>query len=251
MKKWKRRSGRGARRIAALLLAALLASALSGCGGQASGGDGAGKGGAGGESAKSGGEGSPGTENPGSPGQDGKGRYVEIQESLPEELSDWSIVQMYAVEEKLRFLATKAQDGKVILREWEKQEDGLKDVTQGWLASMEIACMADWLDARLATGKDGTQYLYTGYLAEGEENYKGHLWKAQGETAVEITPQKWTVPDEEMGSYEMVQGIAALDDGNLVAVSYSSVDILSAEDGSVIESEKPQYNSLSLLFLPW
>ncbi len=240
MKKWKRRSGRGIRRIAALLLAALLASALSGCGGQASGGDGAGKGGAGGESAKSSGEGSPGTENPGSPGQDGKGRYVEIQESLPEELSDWSIVQMYAVEEKLRFLATKAQDGKVILREWEKQEDGLKDVTQGWLASMEIACMADWLDARLATGKDGTQYLYTGYLAEGEENYKGHLWKAQGETAVEITPQKWTVPDEEMGGYEMVQGIAVLDNGNLVAVSYSSVDILSAKDGSVIESEKPQ-----------
>ena len=143
----------------------------------------------------------PGGANEGSSGQ-GKGRYVEIQESLPQELADWSILQMYQVDEKLRFLAVKAEGGKAILREWEKQGESYADVTGKWLSSMEIACMADWLDARLAQGGDGTQYLYAGYIAEGEDDFKPHLWKSDGDQAVEITPQKWTVPDEELGSYE-------------------------------------------------
>ncbi len=238
MEKRKKRNGRGVRWIAALLLSALLAGALSGCGGSAPGGDGTGEGGAGGDGAKSGAEGSKAADG-GSPGQDGKGRYVEIQESLPEELDGWSIVQIYTADGKLRLLATKEEGDKAVLREWEKQEEGLTDVTQSWLADMEFRCIGGWLDVRLAQGKDGGQYLYAGYLAEGEEDYRGHLYKAEGGAAVEITPQKWTVPNEEFGSYEMVQGLAVLDNGNIVAVSYTSVDILSGEDGSVIETEKP------------
>ena len=218
MKKWKK-CGRW---IASLLLTALLAGSLSGCG----------------ESAESG-ESSPEAENAGSSGQTGKGRYVEIQESLPQELDGWSIVQMYTADEKLRFLTTQVRNGKVILREWEKQGEVLTDVSKSWLASMEIACIGEWVEARLAQGKDGRQYLYAGYIAEDEDDFKGHLWKADGEEAVEITPQKWTVPDEEFGSYERVQGLGVLDDGRLAVLSYSSLDILSAEDGTVIESEKP------------
>nr|WP_305139727.1 extracellular solute-binding protein [uncultured Acetatifactor sp.] len=233
MKKWKK----GGRWIAAMLVTALLAGSLSGCGKAAGSGAGqSGESGAGKDSAESGGS-SQGAQNEGSSGQ-GKGRYVEIQESLPQELADWSILQMYQVDEKLRFLAVKAEGGKAILREWEKQGESYADVTGKWLASMEIACMADWMDARLAQGGDGTQYLYAGYIAEGEDDFKPHLWKSDGDQAVEITPQKWTVPDEELGSYEMVQGFGVLDNGTLVALSYTSLDILSAEDGKVIESEK-------------
>jgi hypothetical protein len=234
MKKWKK----GGRWIAAMLVTALLAGSLSGCGKAAGSGAGqSGESGAGKDSAESGGS-SQGAQNEGSSGQ-GKGRYVEIQESLPQELADWSILQMYQVDEKLRFLAVKAEGGKAILREWEKQGESYADVTGKWLSSMEIACMADWLDARLAQGGDGTQYLYAGYIAEGEDDFKAHLWKSDGDQAVEITPQKWTVPDEELGSYEMVEGFGVLDNGTLVALSYTSLDILSAEDGKVIESEKP------------
>ena len=148
MEKRKKRNGRGVRWIAALLLSALLAGALSGCGGSAPGGDGAGEGGAGGDGAKSGAEGSKAADG-GSPGQDGKGRYVEIQESLPEELDGWSIVQIYTADGKLRLLATKAEGDKAVLREGEKQEEGLTDVTQGWLADMEFRCIGGWLDVRL------------------------------------------------------------------------------------------------------
>lgn len=164
-----------------------------------------------------------------------RGRYVETEEKLPEELTDWNIVQMFAADEKLYFLTTKQEDGKTVLREWEKQGDSLTDVTQGWLASMELTC-GDWLEVQLMQARDGAQYLYTGYVAEGEDSYKAHLWKGTGDTGEEITPEKWTVPNE-WGGYEMIQNVAALDNGTLMAVSYSSMDILSGEDGSVLESE--------------
>ena len=235
MEKWKK-CGRW---MGALLAVALFAGSLSGCGGEVPG-DGKGKTGT-----ESGGSVSPGAVPSGkaqadaSSGQEGKGRYVEISESLPQELEGWSIAQIYAVEEKLRFLTTKVQDGKVLLREWEKQGEALTDVTQGWLASMEIDCVGDWMEARLARGKDGRQYLCAGYVAGDEENYRSHLWKADGDAAVEITPRKWTEPNEEYGGYEMVQGFGVLDNGTLAVLTYSSVDILSAEDGEVLETEAP------------
>ena len=89
----------------------------------------------------------------------------------------------------------------------------------------------------LVQGKGDRQYLYAGYAAEGEAEYKGHLWKGEGAVSEEITPEKWSVPDELWGGFDMIQGLAALDNGTLVAYSYSSIDILAGEDGSVIESE--------------
>ncbi|WP_251205297.1 ABC transporter substrate-binding protein [Acetatifactor aquisgranensis] len=217
-----RKRKKSIKRTAVLLAAAFLAGALGGCGRQAAGGD----------------EGAGGSENAAASGAENKGRYVEIQEKLPEELGGWEIMQMYSVNEKLRFLTSRTEDGKTALREWEKQGENLTDVTQSWLASMELTALGDWLEARLIQGKDGGQYLYAGYVAEDEENYMGHLWKSDGETAVEITPEKWAIPNEEYGSYEMIQGLAALDNGTLTVLSYSSLDILSGEDGRVIESER-------------
>ncbi len=125
--------------------------------------------------------------------------------------------------------------GKTILREWEKQGDGFVDVTQKWLSSLEFSC--DWLEAQLLQGVDGRQYLYAAYVADGEDAYKPHLWKSAGDRAEEITPEKWAVPNEDWGSYEMIQGLAVMDDNTLLSVSYSSVDILSGEDGNILKSE--------------
>lgn len=206
--------------LAALLTAALLAGAASGCGEKETDGSGS----------------VPGTQTGSLPDQ-GKGRYVEIQEELPAELEGWDIVQIYTAEDKLRLLTTKEENGKSILREWEKQENGYADVTQGWLSSLEFAC-GGWMEAQLMQDGNGRQYLYAGYMSDGEDSFKGHLWKGQGDEAAEITPEKWSVADEENASYEMVIGMVALDNGTLAALSYNSLDILSGEDGSVLSSEQ-------------
>ncbi len=166
----------------------------------------------------------------------GKGCYVEKEEILPEELQDWTVNQMFEAEGKLRFLTSKQEEEKTILREWEKQEEGLVDVSQNWLSSLELPD-SEWMELKLVQGTGGSQYLYAGYLTGEEEEFQGHLWKGEGQTAQEITPEKWSVKDELFGGYEMIQGLAALDNGTLVTHSYTSIDILNGEDGSVIESE--------------
>lgn len=249
----KRQKGRRGRALAVLLAMGLSAGALCGC-----------------QKAEQGNHdgGSLGGAIP----EQAKGRYVEKEEKLPEELAGWGIHQMYAGEGGLRFLVSKQENesgtsngtvgaasnettraasnettsaasngtpntaqGKTILREWEKQGDGFVDVTQKWLSSLEFSC--DWLEAQLLQGVDGRQYLYAAYVADGEDAYKPHLWKSAGDRAEEITPEKWAVPNEDWGSYEMIQGLAVLDDNTLLSVSYSSVDILSGEDGNILKSE--------------
>lgn len=181
--------------------------------------------------------GTSGPEGGGASGAAG-GRYVEKQMELPEELADSAVVQMYTVENTLHLLATKKQGENVHLEEWAYQDGAFTNVTQDWLGTMELP-ETDWLDVKLVQSSDGTQFLYAGYVAEGEESFRGHLWKGGADGAVDITPEKWSVPDENWGGYEMVQGLAALDNGTLAVLSYTSLDILSAQDGSVLESEAP------------
>ncbi len=169
-----------------------------------------------------------------------RGRYVERQVELPGELADWKIRQFYTVDEKLRLLLSKQEDGKTILREWELEEGGFEDVTKGWLASLIIAC-GDWLELKITHDQAGVSYLYTGYVEEGTEQYLGHLWRGWGEEALEITPKKWTVPDEQWGSYEMIQDIAALNDGTVLAVSYTCVDLIDGTGGEVLESDSGSF----------
>ncbi len=231
---------KGGKLLAALLAVSLCMNVLGGCGK----GDG--------EKGSQSGQG-----NSASLGQT-KGRYVEKTVELPAELAGGSVAQMYAVDNTLHFLVMKDQNEKVHLQEWVYEDGTFKEVTQEWLASMELPGV-DWVEAKLIQGPDDTQYLYAGY-AEGtshgegtsagegtssgedasageEASFRGHLWKGTADGAEEITPEKWSVPDEQWGGYEMIQGLAALDDGNLLTVSYNSLDILSGRDGAVLESE--------------
>ncbi len=202
--------------LAVLLATALLAGVLGGCGKNAP-------------------EGGSSPEQPQDTSAADKGRYVEQEEILPEALADWSIQQLFSVDGELHLLVSRLEEERTVLQEWARQEDGFKDVTKSWLTSMDLPPQ-DWMSVRLVQNKDGQQYLYAGYIAEGEDSFLGHLWKENGDTATEITPEKWSVLNEDWGMYEMIQGLAALDNGTLAAVSYTSMDILSGEDGSVIET---------------
>lgn len=217
--------------LAALLALSLVTGALGACG-------------KGGTDDKTGGN-SPAGPGSSSPAGETGGRYVETEVKLPPELMECSVAHMYAEGETLHLLALKDEDGKTRLQEWTYRDGAFTDVTRDWLAALALPG-TDWVEARLAQDAEGNQYLYAGYAGEisadgfdsrANGDFKGHLWKGTAEGAVEITPEKWTVPDEEWGSYEMIQGMAALDNGTLAVLSYTSLDILSAQDGSVLESD--------------
>lgn len=196
--------------IAMFLCGAVLAGSLAGCGGKDSG--------------------NVSSQEP------EKGRYVETQETLPQELEGWSLRQIFSAGDEIRLLATKQENDTTVISEWKREDGNYANVTQDWLSSLEIPC-GDWLEIQMMQDGKGEEYLYAGYAAEGEEYQRGHLWKGKDGEPVEITPEKWTVPDESWGGYETILGIGALDNGTLAVLTYLSYDLLSGEDGSLLQSE--------------
>lgn len=209
--------------IAALLCTALLAGTLAGCG-------------------------KKGPEN-GEAGADMepvKGRYVEKEEALPEQLEDWTVKQLFIEEGEAHLLATRQEEGKIIFQEWAQTKDGFADVTRDWMAALALPASGEWIETRLLAPGEGKRCLYAGYVEEGEENFKCHLWTEENGEAKEITPEKWKTQNEEWGGYEMLTGIAALENGTLAAFSYTSADILDGQDGTVLASENiaSQYDNV-------
>lgn len=167
--------------------------------------------------------------------------YVEEEMKLPDLGEEWVIKQLFTVDDELHLLAA-AREGEVtILREWRQQGEEFADVSKDWLLSLQLPCDT-WADMQLMQEKSGTQYLHVKFVNE-ESVYQSKLWRGNGSEAVEITPQKWAVPDETWGAYEDIQGIAALDNGTLSAVSSTAIDMINGEDGSILESESMAINN--------
>lgn len=164
-----------------------------------------------------------------------RGRYVQSEVELPEELTAQTAKQLFTAGGSVHILTAEQRGDATFLREWEQQEDGFTDVTKDWLASLEMPCET-WVDMQLMQEESGTQYLYVRLVSDGY--YVPHLWREEGGEALEITPEKWTVPNETWGGYENIQGIAVLDDGTLTAISYTSIDVIKGEDGSVLKSQE-------------
>lgn len=168
-----------------------------------------------------------------------KGRYVEKEVVLPQECVDSEIRQIMRIDGKLHMLLQGKGKDNGSLQVWRLEEnDSFVDVTQGWLDELDFP-EEFFGNLKFMQDKDGNQYLYACYVEEGEDVYKGHLWRSEGEKAVEITPEKWTVPDEQYGFYVYPNDITLVDTGTLVSYSYTGIDTIMAEDGSVTNSVAP------------
>lgn len=169
-----------------------------------------------------------------------RGKYVAAEMALPQPGNEWIVKQMYMLDGELHLLMA-AQEGEVtILREWKQQGDEFSDVSQEWLSSLQLPCQT-WVDMKLMQDESGTQYLFVRLVGE-TGYYECKLWRGNGSEAEEITPEKWSVPDETWGIYESIQGIAVLENGTLTAASSTSIDTINGEDGSVLQSENVMTN---------
>ena len=201
-KEWKRR-------LVLLADALLLAGSITGCGRQGASGD----------------------DGIGSPE---RGAWLE-KEVSPTGIPQGVVPkQLCTVDDKVHLVTAAEGDGGFRLQEWELQEDSFTEVTADWLSDFVIPGES-WADISLMRDGNGVQYLYYD-LPGGGDGYRGYLWRGSGAEAKEITPEKWTVVNQEYGSYEYINGIAALDNGSLVAATWLSADRINGEDGSLLDS---------------
>lgn len=168
-------------------------------------------------------------------GSPDKGAWVEKEASLAGIPEDVTLKQLCTVDDKVHLVTAAEGDGGFRLQEWELREDAFVEVTQKWLTDFVISGES-WMDISLMQDGSGVQYLFYSLVDSEAECYRGYLWRGSGAEAKEITPEKWTVLNEEYGVYESINGIAALDNGSLVVSSWLSADRINGEDGSVLDS---------------
>lgn len=165
-----------------------------------------------------------------------KGKYVEKELTLPEGVSAADISHLFNVDGKLHMLVKKDNAGRAVWQEWEFNNNAFSDVTGQWLKELDVPYL-NFGSAQILRDKEGASYLFAIYNFEESEQYSAHLWKSEdGALAVEITPEEWTVPNEEYDYYETPEDLVILDNGMLVAKYYYKTDYYLAEDGSLLKT---------------
>ena len=176
-----------------------------------------------------------------SPDEVQKGRYVETELSLPEEWKDKNISQIFRSGDELHFLVAGGSEGQTTLEEWKLGEgDTLTEVTKDWLKAFPEGKDLENSDSfTLLQDAEGNQYLY-GNCYRDEESSSAHLWKEVDGNALDITPQKWLEPMDMDGYrfYDTPQYVTLTEDGLLVGLSYFSLDVVLAQDGSMVSSQE-------------
>ena len=176
-----------------------------------------------------------------SPDEVQKGRYVETELSLPEEWKDKNISQIFRSGDELHFLVAGGTEGQVSLEEWMLGEgDTLTEVTKDWLKAFPEGKDLENSDSfTLLQDAEGNQYLY-GNCYRDEESSSAHLWKEADGNVLDITPQKWLEPIDMDGYrfYDAPQYVTLTEDGLLVGLSYFSLDVVLAQDGSMVSSQE-------------
>ena len=176
-----------------------------------------------------------------SPDEVQKGRYVETELSLPEEWKDKNISQIFRSGDELHFLVAGGSEGQTTLEEWKLGEgDTLTEVTKDWLKALPEGKDLENSDSfTLLQDAEGNQYLY-GNCYRDEESSSAHLWKEVDGNALDITPQKWLEPMDMDGYrfYDAPQYVTLTEDELLVGLSYFSLDVVLAQDGSMVSSQE-------------
>lgn len=162
-----------------------------------------------------------------------KGRYVESTVTMPEGVNAGNIVNTFKKDGNLHLLTKKDNGGMAQLQEWEYKDGTFTEVTGEWMKQVTISYY-QYGQTKLLYGKDGTVYLFA--VCTENDDTRGHLFLSKdGATSEEITPESWTIPDEQFDFIYPPENIVLLDNGTIVGQFFWKTEYYSAEDGSKIK----------------
>ena len=168
-------------------------------------------------------------------GQVDKGRYVEKEISLPEEISE-NIYHMGKKGENLCLYVREEREGGVGVACYLYKDGSFEKDTPAWLESLVFSeeQTALYGGTRVIENAGGKSYFYIN-LIEGE-NIIGHLYcSTDGTGAEDVTPQDWLEEDPVYHFYDSPQDIAVMEDGSIVAHFYSGEKIYDGETMALIK----------------
>lgn len=160
-----------------------------------------------------------------------KGRYVEKEITLPEEIDRKNIFQIGKKGENLCLYVTEEKDGKEKIACYLYKEGSFFKETPAWLEGMTLT---DVQNIKVLENIDGNSYLY--YASVKEENIMGHLYCTRdGVQAEDITPADWLAEDAEYHFYQYPEDIALLGDGSIAANFYYQGKLYDRDTQEVIK----------------
>lgn len=147
-----------------------------------------------------------------------KGRYVEMDVSLPEEF-DKSVDLQLTKKNGMPYLYAFSYEDALTITGYQMNNDGSwTEDTPEWLKSDSLLG-AYFYDPEIYEDANGNQFLY--YLVIEEDNYKAKLFRStDGSTSEPISPEGWNELYPESKSYITPRKVTVLEDGTLAALFY-------------------------------
>lgn len=167
----------------------------------------------------------------------GKGRYMEENLSLPEGISnaaDAALLQLKKINGMpCLYVYTTTGENCQISRYLMKEDGTWTEDTPKWLSTVQLSPDCLWLTNSFEDGK-GNQYLYS--LELDGEQVKGILLRSSdGTTYEKITPEGWDIKNE-YDFYNYPQAVNVLSNGTLVALFYNGEIVYYNKDSFKMEN---------------
>jgi hypothetical protein len=147
-----------------------------------------------------------------------KGRYVEMDVSLPEEFDKSTVLQL-TKKNGMPFLYAFSSGDALTITGYQMNNDGSwTEDTPQWLKSDSLL-KASFYQPEIHEDANGNQILY--YLEVEEDNFKANLFRSTGGSTYEpISPEGWNELYPESRSYNTPRKVTVLEDGTLAALFF-------------------------------
>lgn len=178
-----------------------------------------------------------------------KGRYVEKDISLPEEIDSKDIIQIGKREDSLCIYVKEQKEDEIKIVSYLYKNGNFEVHTPAWLEDLSFSkdVLCNYIPIKVIENVAGKSYLFCAFM-EGEDSI-GHLFCSQdGVVAEDVTPGDWLVPVTIYNFYQVPEDVDVLEDGTVVAFYGYNVRTYSPDSYEMIGevSLQSQYMNLKV-----
>ena len=170
-----------------------------------------------------------------------KGRYVEKEIIIPEEIVSKNIVQIEKKGDKLCLYVKQENEDNIKIICYLYQDGSFEKYTPAWLEALSFSKdqMDDYSPIKVIENVTEKSYLFC-VLREGDDNIAHLFCSEDGVSTKEITPADWLEEDPQYHFYMVPSDVGVLQDGTIIANYNHIIKSYSADSYEVINEMQLQ-----------